>query len=273
MFARSLALVDECRLTHLHVFPFSARLGTPAARMPQLQRQVIKDRARRLRERGAAALRAHLDAQVGRSRSVLTESRTISAAPSISRRSGSRRHAIRARSSSALLPDTMAGSSSPRDGQCASTQWNDPMTRNAASRPHRHQHRAARTPLRAAFRAVDGKGDRPDHGPLSRVHRSGAVLCARLGRPGWARLLAARRRARLRARARREDVAGARPSRQQPHRQPAQHIARSARGAAVSHPGLRRDHPGQRPCRDFRRSRTGRKLHRQRQGAARGNRR
>ncbi len=77
MFARSLALVDDCRLTHLHVFPFSARVGTPAARMPQLQRQVIKDRARRLRERGAEALRAHLDAQVGRSRSVLTEARDL----------------------------------------------------------------------------------------------------------------------------------------------------------------------------------------------------
>jgi threonylcarbamoyladenosine tRNA methylthiotransferase MtaB len=74
MFARSLDLVDECGLTHLHVFPFSPRPGTPAARMPQLPRDLVKDRARRLREKGAAALRAHLDAQVGRTRHVLVES-------------------------------------------------------------------------------------------------------------------------------------------------------------------------------------------------------
>ncbi len=57
MFARSLDLVDECGLTHLHVFPFSPRPGTPAARMPQVPRDVVKERARRLREKGAAALR------------------------------------------------------------------------------------------------------------------------------------------------------------------------------------------------------------------------
>jgi len=65
MFARSLDLVDECGLTHLHVFPFSPRPGTPAERMPQLARDIVKDRARRLREKGEAALRRHLDAQVG----------------------------------------------------------------------------------------------------------------------------------------------------------------------------------------------------------------
>ncbi len=74
MFARSLDIVDECGLTHLHVFPFSPRPGTPAARMPQVAREVVKDRARRLREKGDAALRCHLDAQVGRMRSVLVES-------------------------------------------------------------------------------------------------------------------------------------------------------------------------------------------------------
>jgi threonylcarbamoyladenosine tRNA methylthiotransferase MtaB len=73
MFARSLDLVDECGLTHLHVFPFSPRPGTPAARMPQVEPAVVRERARRLRERGEAALRAHLDAQVGRIRGVLTE--------------------------------------------------------------------------------------------------------------------------------------------------------------------------------------------------------
>ena len=73
MFARSLDLVEECRLTQLHVFPFSARPGTPAARMPQLNRDIVKQRARRLREKGEAALRAHLDAQVGHRHLVLTE--------------------------------------------------------------------------------------------------------------------------------------------------------------------------------------------------------
>jgi threonylcarbamoyladenosine tRNA methylthiotransferase MtaB len=73
MFARSLDLVDECGLTHLHVFPFSPRPGTPAARMPQLDRGVIKERARRLREKGAAALRRHLEREVGTRRRVLAE--------------------------------------------------------------------------------------------------------------------------------------------------------------------------------------------------------
>ena len=73
MFARSLDLVAECGLTHLHVFPFSPRPGTPAARMPQLPGPVIKERARRLREAGAAALAAHLAAEVGARRRVLTE--------------------------------------------------------------------------------------------------------------------------------------------------------------------------------------------------------
>ena len=61
MFARSLDLVDECGLTHLHVFPFSPRPGTPAARMPQVARAIVKERARRLRDKGEAALRRHLE--------------------------------------------------------------------------------------------------------------------------------------------------------------------------------------------------------------------
>jgi MiaB-like tRNA modifying enzyme len=73
MFRRSLDLVTECGLTHLHVFPFSLRPGTPAARMPQLDRRIVKQRARRLRERGVLALRAHLDAEVGGRRRVLAE--------------------------------------------------------------------------------------------------------------------------------------------------------------------------------------------------------
>jgi threonylcarbamoyladenosine tRNA methylthiotransferase MtaB len=75
MFANSLALVEECGLTHLHVFPFSPRSGTPAARMPQLSRPIVKERAARLRARGAWALRRHLDAEIGTSRRVLAESR------------------------------------------------------------------------------------------------------------------------------------------------------------------------------------------------------
>jgi threonylcarbamoyladenosine tRNA methylthiotransferase MtaB len=72
-FARSRELVDACGLTQLHVFPFSPRPGTPAARMPQLDRTVIKERAARLRETGEAALAAHLGAEVGTRRRVLTE--------------------------------------------------------------------------------------------------------------------------------------------------------------------------------------------------------
>jgi threonylcarbamoyladenosine tRNA methylthiotransferase MtaB len=74
MFARSLDLVDDCGLAHLHVFPFSPRPGTPAARMPQVARAVVKERARRLREKGAAALAQRLADEVGRRRQVLVES-------------------------------------------------------------------------------------------------------------------------------------------------------------------------------------------------------
>jgi threonylcarbamoyladenosine tRNA methylthiotransferase MtaB len=73
MFARSLDLVDECGLTHLHVFPFSPRSGTPAARMPQVQRAAAKERARRLRRKGETALHRHLQNEVGAKRRVLVE--------------------------------------------------------------------------------------------------------------------------------------------------------------------------------------------------------
>ncbi|MGU3384075.1 tRNA (N(6)-L-threonylcarbamoyladenosine(37)-C(2))-methylthiotransferase MtaB [Methylobacterium sp. D53M] len=72
-FARSLDLVAECGLTHLHVFPYSPRPETPAARMPPVAPDVIRARAARLREAGAGALRRHLDAQVGRRLTVLAE--------------------------------------------------------------------------------------------------------------------------------------------------------------------------------------------------------
>jgi threonylcarbamoyladenosine tRNA methylthiotransferase MtaB len=74
MFQRSLDLVEECALTYLHVFPFSPRPGTPAARMPQIDRSIVKERARRLRERGALALTRHLEGEVGARRRVLVES-------------------------------------------------------------------------------------------------------------------------------------------------------------------------------------------------------
>jgi threonylcarbamoyladenosine tRNA methylthiotransferase MtaB len=66
MFENTLRLVEEAGLSFLHVFPFSPRPSTPAARMPQLQRPVIKARAARLRAAGEAALVRHLDRQVGR---------------------------------------------------------------------------------------------------------------------------------------------------------------------------------------------------------------
>jgi threonylcarbamoyladenosine tRNA methylthiotransferase MtaB len=73
MFAQTQALVEECGLTHLHVFPFSPRPGTPAARMPQVVRDIAKARAARLREVGEAALARHLEAQRGRRLVFLTE--------------------------------------------------------------------------------------------------------------------------------------------------------------------------------------------------------
>ena len=74
--ARSISST-HCGLTYLHVFPFSPRPGTPAARMPQVTGDAVKERARQLRERGAAALRRHLDSEVGTVRRVLAESHAI----------------------------------------------------------------------------------------------------------------------------------------------------------------------------------------------------
>jgi threonylcarbamoyladenosine tRNA methylthiotransferase MtaB len=77
MFQRSLDLVADCGLTFLHVFPFSPRKGTPAARMPQVKVQEIRERAARLRARGEAALGRHLAGEVGRVHRVLTEGARI----------------------------------------------------------------------------------------------------------------------------------------------------------------------------------------------------
>ena len=73
MFANTLALVDEADLTFLHVFPFSARSGTPAARMPQLPRAVVRERAARLRLKGSIQLDGRLNRLVGSRQSVLAE--------------------------------------------------------------------------------------------------------------------------------------------------------------------------------------------------------
>jgi threonylcarbamoyladenosine tRNA methylthiotransferase MtaB len=74
MFSRSLDLVEACGLTFLHVFPYSPRPGTPAARMPQVAGPAIKERAKRLRFAGETALRQRLQAEMGASRDVLIES-------------------------------------------------------------------------------------------------------------------------------------------------------------------------------------------------------
>ncbi|MCB5198951.1 tRNA (N(6)-L-threonylcarbamoyladenosine(37)-C(2))-methylthiotransferase MtaB [Loktanella sp. TSTF-M6] len=73
-FENSLALVEECALTWLHVFPYSPRPGTPAARMPQVRGPAIKDRAARLRAAGDAAVTRHLQGQIGQRHAVLMES-------------------------------------------------------------------------------------------------------------------------------------------------------------------------------------------------------
>jgi threonylcarbamoyladenosine tRNA methylthiotransferase MtaB len=73
MFANTLAVVDEAELTYLHVFPYSARAGTPAARMPQVAKPVRKERAARLRAIGELRLRRYLRGQIGRPARVLVE--------------------------------------------------------------------------------------------------------------------------------------------------------------------------------------------------------
>jgi threonylcarbamoyladenosine tRNA methylthiotransferase MtaB len=72
-FENTLRLVEEAALAFLHVFPFSPRPGTPAARMPPVARSAVKDRAHRLRAAGEAALGRHLDRQVGRRVRALVE--------------------------------------------------------------------------------------------------------------------------------------------------------------------------------------------------------
>jgi threonylcarbamoyladenosine tRNA methylthiotransferase MtaB len=73
MFAQTLALIEDAELTYLHVFPYSAREGTPAARMPQVAKPVRKERAARLRAAGEHRLRQYLRGEVGRQAQVLVE--------------------------------------------------------------------------------------------------------------------------------------------------------------------------------------------------------
>ncbi len=77
MFENSLRIVEECDLTYLHVFPFSPREGTPAKRMPQLPRKLIKQRAARLREAGDAAFGRYLEKMTGSRQRVLIEQNGI----------------------------------------------------------------------------------------------------------------------------------------------------------------------------------------------------
>ncbi len=77
-FANSLKLVEDCSLTWLHVFPYSKREGTPAAKIPtQVNGTIIKDRAAQLRTLGDAAVTRHLTAQIGQSHNILMENPTM----------------------------------------------------------------------------------------------------------------------------------------------------------------------------------------------------
>ena len=73
MFKESIKLIDECNLTHLHVFPFSPRQSTPAACMPQISKEVIKNRAKILRDCGNKNLSKYLNQQIGRKATMLVE--------------------------------------------------------------------------------------------------------------------------------------------------------------------------------------------------------
>jgi threonylcarbamoyladenosine tRNA methylthiotransferase MtaB len=73
MFGNAVRLVEDCGIAHLHVFPYSPRPGTPAARMPQLDRAVVKERAACLRAKGAELYAAHLDRMIGSEQTILVE--------------------------------------------------------------------------------------------------------------------------------------------------------------------------------------------------------
>ena len=82
MFDNTMALVDDAGLTMLHVFPFSARKGTPAARMPQLPRQIARERAARLRAKGSEKLQQHYATMIGTVQTLLVEKSGLGRTPS-----------------------------------------------------------------------------------------------------------------------------------------------------------------------------------------------
>jgi len=77
MFENSLRIIDDCGLTYLHVFPFSARPGTPAERMPQLEKHLVKERAAQLRAKGEQRLDQFLASEIGTTRQVLVETEAM----------------------------------------------------------------------------------------------------------------------------------------------------------------------------------------------------
>ena len=115
MFARSLDLVDECGLTHLHVFPFSPRPGTPAARMPQVAREVVKERAAPAAREGRGGAAPPSRRRGRRAPARADGDARCSAAPSSSRRCGSPRRSSPASSSTWRSPATTADNCWRRD--------------------------------------------------------------------------------------------------------------------------------------------------------------
>ena len=103
MFENSLKIVEECGLTNLHVFPFSPREGTPAAKMPQLERGVIKARAARLRAAGEAAYVRHLEFMSGSLQNVLIEK------PGLGRTEGFTLVALNGGVAGSIVPVTITG--------------------------------------------------------------------------------------------------------------------------------------------------------------------
>jgi threonylcarbamoyladenosine tRNA methylthiotransferase MtaB len=103
MFENSLGIVEEYGLTNLHVFPFSPREGTPAAKMPQLERGVVKARAARLRAAGVTAYVRYLDSVSGSFQKVLVER------PGVGRTEGFTLVSLNGGSAGAIVPVTITG--------------------------------------------------------------------------------------------------------------------------------------------------------------------
>ncbi|MBC7769183.1 MAG: tRNA (N(6)-L-threonylcarbamoyladenosine(37)-C(2))-methylthiotransferase MtaB [Phycisphaerales bacterium] len=118
-FVNTLALIDECELAFVHAFPFSPRDGTPAARMPQVDRRIVKARAAHLREAGARALTRHLDAWVGREAIALLEREDFARLPdftSVRLSPSPRRESAGGRGEAPPLPDYITAPQTSDDG-------------------------------------------------------------------------------------------------------------------------------------------------------------